>query len=326
MFFSAGNAALRGGGSVRFIPDSALRTSHYVIMFIMENINPIPSRFAVIWNPSVREAWPLAEEISDELRNRNADVVEAFSLDDYASRQEITDGAFDMMIALGGDGTMLRAGKLGAHSRTPVMGVNLGHFGFLMDVNSTEWRERVNDLLSGTYQIDRRMMMCADHLDRDGKLLRSVEVLNDLVLARGMSMRPVHLTVKINDIELAEYVADGLILSTATGSSAYSRSVGGAILRPDMREMLLTPIAPVWCVDRCLILPETDIVHIMVGGNVETIFSPDGQEGVRVEKGEQLIARASEDNAWFVRFGDKGAFYRKVTALMQRNPSIGKDY
>ncbi len=320
------NRAGTFGGSVPLISRLLIPDFHYDIMIIMEKTNPIPSRFAVIWNPSVPEARSLAEKISAELRNRNADVIEAFSLNDYASRREITDGAYDMMIALGGDGTMLRAGKLGAHSRTPVMGVNLGHFGFLMEVTCSEWRERLDDLLNGMYQTDRRMMMRADHLDRDGKLLQSVEVLNDLVLGRGMCMRPVHLNVKINDIELAEYVADGLILSTATGSSAYTRSVGGAILRPDMREMLLTPIAPVWCVDRCLILPETDIVHIKVGGNVETIFSADGQDGIRVEKGEQLIARASEDNALFVRFGDKGAFYRKVTSLMQRNPSIGKDY
>ena len=295
-------------------------------MIPMDKLNQIPRRFAVIWNPSVREAPALAGEIVEALEKRNVEAVEAFSLDDYASRQRIIDGEFDMMIALGGDGTMLRAGKLGAPSLTPVMGINLGHFGFLVDVNRDEWREKLDDLLNGNYEVDRRMMMRAEHRGRDGEVLHTEQVLNDLVLARGLIMRPVHLTVKINDIELAEYVADGLILSTATGSSAYTRSVGGAILRPDMREMALTPIAPVWCVDRCLILPETDVVHFTVGGSVETLCSPDGQEGFRVEKGEQIIARASEENAWFVRFGDKGAYYRKVTALMQRNPSIGKEY
>ena len=292
----------------------------------MDKLNRIPSRIAVVWNPGVREAVPLAEEIITELKKRSVDSVDAFSLDDYDARNRITDGEFDMMIALGGDGTMLRAGKLGAVHSTPVMGINMGHFGFLVDTALTEWREKLDDLLNGNYEVDRRMMMRAEHRGLDGEVLHTEQVLNDLVLARGLIMRPVHLTVKINDIELAEYVADGLILSTATGSSAYTRSVGGAILRPDMREMALTPIAPVWCVDRCLILPETDVVHFTVGGSVETLCSPDGQEGFRVEKGEQIIARASEENAWFVRFGDKGAYYRKVTALMQRNPSIGKEY
>ena len=295
-------------------------------MIPMDKLNKIPSRIAVVWNPGVREAAALAEEIIAELKLRSVDFVEAFSLDDYESRQKITDGEFDMMIALGGDGTMLRAGKLGAVHRTPVMGINMGHFGFLVDTERSEWREKLGDLLSGKYELDRRMMMHAEHRSREGEVLHSSEVLNDLVIARELSMRPVHLTVKINSIELAEYVADGLILSTATGSTAYTTSVGGAILRPDMREMLLTPIAPVHCVDRCLILPESDVVHFTVGGNVETLCSPDGQEGFRVEKGEQVIAYASVENAWFVRFGDKGAFYRKVTSLMQRNPSIGKEY
>ena len=158
---------------------------------------------------------------------------------------------------------------------------------------------------------------------RGEKKLHTWEVLNDIVLARALSIRPVHLLVHVNEIELAEYVADGLILSTATGSTSYSQSVGGPILRPDMRNMLLTPISPNLCVDRCLVLPDTDLVTFILGGSVEALISPDGYEGAGLEFGDRILARASEHSALFVRFQDKGVFYRNITRYMQRNPTIG---
>ena len=143
------------------------------------------------------------------------------------------------------------------------------------------------------------------------------------MLARAMAIRPIHLCVHINEIELAEYVADGLILSTATGSTAYSQSAGGPILRPDMRNMLLVPVAPNLCVDRCLVLPDTDTVSFTLTGNVEALISPDGYPGAGLEFGDRVVARSSEHSALFVRFGDKGIFYRTITRYMQRNPTIG---
>ena len=217
---------------------------------------------------------------------------------------------------------MLRAGKLGAPVQVPVMGINLGHFGFLIETQKYEWNSRLDDLLAGKWEIDSRMMIRAE-LYREEKLLDSWEILNDIVLARATSIRPIHLCVHINEIELAEYVADGLILSTATGSTAYSQSAGGPILRPDMRNMLLVPVAPNLCVDRCLVLPDTDTVAFTLTGNVEALVSPDGYSGADLKFGDRVLARASEHSARFIRFGDKGIFYRNITRYMQRNPTIG---
>ena len=200
-----------------------------------------PKRIAVTWHPSLEDARVMAADIVHTLQERSIERAESFSLNDKQFRSELHEGQFDLMIALGGDGTMLRAGKLGAPVNVPVMGVNLGHFGFLVETQRNEWRARLDDLLSGNWETDKRMMIHAEHF-RGEKKLNSWEVLNDIVLARALSLRPVHLIVHVNEIELAEYVADGLILSTATGSTSYSQSVGGPILRPDMRNMLLTPI------------------------------------------------------------------------------------
>ena len=267
----------------------------------------------------------MSAEITGVLKDRSVDMAESFSLNDRQFRAALREGRFDMVIALGGDGTMLRAGKLAAPVRVPVMGINFGHFGFLVETQRNEWRHRLDDLLAGNWEIDERMMIHAEHYRGETKL-RTWEALNDIVLARALSLRPVHLIVHVNDIELAEYVADGLILSTATGSTSYSQSVGGPILRPDMRNMLLTPISPNLCVDRCLVLPDTDTITFTLSGNVEAIISPDGAAGDDLAFGDQIRARASEHSALFVRFEDQGVFYRNITRYMQRNPTIGGGY
>ena len=263
----------------------------------------------------------MSADVVRELKNRSVDRAEAFSLNDLRFRKALREGQYDMLIALGGDGTMLRAGKLGAPVHVPVMGINLGHFGFLVETQRDEWQLRLDDLLSGNWETDKRMMIRADHY-RGEKKINSWEVLNDIVLARALSLRPVHLVVHINDIELAEYVADGLILSTATGSTSYSQSVGGPILRPDMRNMLLTPISPNLCVDRSLVLADTDTVSFTLGGNVDALISPDGYEGGNLDFDDRVCACVSEHSAEFIRFEDTGVFYRNVTRYMQRNPTI----
>ena len=290
----------------------------------MDKSVKIPDRFAVAWHPDLAEAKEMAEEIVTELRSRSVDRADAYSLNDPLFRASLRDGKYSLIIALGGDGTMLRAGKLGAPVSVPVMGINLGHFGFLIETQKYEWNARLDDLLAGRWETDRRMMIRADHYRGDRKL-HSWEILNDIVLARAMAIRPIHLCVHVNEIELAEYVADGLILSTATGSTAYSQSVGGPILRPDMRNMLLVPVAPNLCVDRCLVLPDTDTVSFTLTGNVDGLVSPDGYPGAAMGFGDRVLARASEHSALFVRFGDIGIFYRNITRYMQRNPTIGRD-
>ncbi|MBR6090226.1 MAG: NAD(+)/NADH kinase [Anaerolineaceae bacterium] len=287
----------------------------------MEKAVNVPNRIAVTWHPSLAEAQTLSFDIVQELKNRSVERAESFSLNDRKFRDALKGGEFDLVIALGGDGTMLRAGKLGAPVQVPVMGINLGHFGFLVETQRNEWRPRLDDLLCGRWETDSRMMIHAEQY-RGEKRLHSWEVLNDVVLARALSIRPVHLLVHVNEIELAEYVADGLILATSTGSTSYSQSVGGPILRPDMRNMLLTPISPNLCVDRSLVLPDTDTVTFTLSGNVEALISPDGYEGDVLNFGDRVLARASEHSALFVRFEDKGIFYRNITRYMQRNPTI----
>ena len=295
---------------------------NFDIIYNMEKAERIPKRIAVAWHPDLEEAKIISADIVRELKDRSLEQADSCSLNDPEFRHALREGQYDMIIALGGDGTMLRAGKLGAPVQVPVMGINLGHFGFLIETQKYEWASRLDDLLAGRWETDKRMMIRISHYRGEEKL-KSWDILNDLVLTRAMTVRPVHLSVHINEIELAEDVADGLILATATGSTAYSQSAGGPILRPDMRNMLLVPVAPNLCVDRCLVLADTDTVTFTVTGNVEVMISPDGSVGPQLEFGDQIRAKASDHSALFVRFGDKGIFYRNITRYMQRNPTIG---
>ena len=129
----------------------------------MEKSVNAPSRIVVTWHPEIEEARVTAAEITADLKRRQVDYVESYSLNDKKFRDELREGKFDFMIALGGDGTMLRAGKLGAPVNVPVMGINFGHFGFLVETQRDEWHARLDDLFSGNWEIDRRMMIHAEH-------------------------------------------------------------------------------------------------------------------------------------------------------------------
>ena len=281
------------------------------------NASVIPEKFGIAWHPQLPAAKTEAEKVAEFLRRHTGNAPEVSPLNDPQFRAKILAKRFDMVITLGGDGTMLRTGKLCAVPEIPVMGINMGHLGFIIETVSDSWKERVLKLLSGEYEVDRRMMLHAERHCGDERI-REWEVLNDAVVGRGNEFRPVHLRVKINYSVLEEIVADGLIVSTATGSTAYAMAASGPILPPNMRNMLLVPIAPHLCLDRTLVLPEDAIVEIQVNGYVDCSFCPDGIASFPLERGDEIIVRASKYSAKFVRFEEESAFYSKFVRKMLR--------
>ena len=242
------------------------------------------------------------------------------SLYDEGLRKRVKQGEFDMLIAVGGDGSVLRAGHLCAPSGVPILGVNLGRLGFLIQIDRKEWRDYFMRLLSGEAWIENRMMLRAEH-SRAGEKLNSSLALNEVVVGRGQNLRPVRLSASVDGRHLTSYVADGLVASTATGSTAYALAAGGPILPPELRNILLVPIAPHLSVDRAVVLAEGSMVSIRVNGE-NTVLSVDGQAPVALVEDDHVDIRAAEVTAQFVRFGDPGYFYRNLTAHMNEN-SLG---
>ena len=211
---------------------------------------------------------------------------------------------------------MLRAGHLCAPSNVPILGINMGRLGFLIQVERGEWRAMLDRMFQGDGWVEERMMLRAEHL-RAGTPQGDMQALNEVVVGRGVALRPVRLEAVVDGRPLTTFVCDGLIASTPTGSTAYALAAGGPILPPDLHNMLLVPIAPHLSVDRTVVLPEGAIVSIIVRSE-NAVLSVDGQTPISLEDGDRVDVRAAEYVAKFVRFGDPGYFYRNLNAHLNQ--------
>lgn len=281
--------------------------------------NFIPQRPVVTAYPRMPQAFTEAEAMSLYLKEKGLDAPHG-SLYDEELRKRVRAGEFDLLIIAGGDGSVLRAGHLCAPSGVPILGVNLGRIGFLIQVDRSEWRDYFDKLLNGEAWIENRMMIHTDHV-RAGENVGSWDALNEVVVGRGQYLRPVRMTASVDGRELTSYVADGLIASTPTGSTAYALAAGGPILPPELRNILLVPIAPHLSVDRAVVLAEGSSVSITVHSD-NSIMSVDGQPPINLLEDDSVNICAADVTAQFVRFGDPGYFYRNLTAHMNEN-SLG---
>ncbi len=283
--------------------------------------NPPPQRIMVFYHPKVNGSAALADEIADYLmRPLNGAVLKA-SIEDVEAREHIAE--HDMLVVLGGDGSMLRGGRFAALHQVPVLGVDLGRLGFLVEAHPEEWQEVITRVLKGDYRIEERMMLRVEHR-RDGQLSGAYEALNEAVVGRGALARPVRLKTMIDGGELTTYVADGLIVATPTGSTAYALAVGGPILPPELKNILLIAIAPHLSMDRAIVLAQGATVEIVVRTDHQAILSADGQVEVSLLDGDHICVRMSDHTARFVRVRPPSYFYTSLVSRMTQNPSAAK--
>jgi NAD+ kinase len=281
---------------------------------------PALQRVVVAAHPRMANALPESVAIAAHLRQRGLTVAHGL-LDAADLRKRVRDGEFDLLVAVGGDGTMLRAGHLCAPVNVPILGINLGRLGFLIQVGREEWPAYLDQLLAGKYWLEERMMLRAEHL-RSGESLGAWQALNEAVVTRDASVRPVRVAATVDGQLLTTYVADGLIAATPTGSTAYALAAGGPILPPELRNILLVPIAPHLSVDRAVVLAEgSSVLMTLEQGNA--VLCVDGQIPIGLAENDLVDVRASDYTVKFVRFGDPGYFYRNLTAHMNQNPTIG---
>ncbi len=198
----------------------------------------------------------------------------------------------DLLVVLGGDGTILNVvGKLGDDIK-PIFGINIGSLGFLTCVASTAYREAVASIAAGEIEFSERALLEV-HLDPQGPETHQVlRCLNDAVFSRGEISRLIRLAVRVNGEVLTEFNADGLILATPTGSTAYSLSAGGPILAPDSGALVITPICPHTLSNRSIIVDDSAVVEIEATERDHPVFlTVDGREPVHVEAGSFVTVR-----------------------------------
>lgn len=281
----------------------------------------IPQSVAIASHPTVKAAGELATEIAKYFATRDVSTISA-GLYDEEMRKNVLEGSVDLLVAVGGDGTMLRASHLCAAPRVPILGIKLGHLGFLTEAPHDDWKPAVDRVLAGDYRLEERMMLRAIHV-RAGEAQGAWELLNEAFIGRGELTRPVILYTEIDGHHLTTYVADGVIIATPTGSTAYALAAGGPILPPELRNVLLVPVAPHLSVDRAVVLSEGSWVRVEIHMDHQAALSIDGQAPIPLQDGDQVEVRASQHSIYFVRFQEADYFYRNLTMHMNSNPSAG---
>jgi NAD+ kinase len=194
-----------------------------------------------------------------------------------------------------------------------VLGVNMGRLGFLAELEPDEWAAALPRLTEGDYWLEERMMLYAEYHRREE--CRGYEALNDVVVSRGSLARIVRLETHIDGSYLTTYAADGLIVSTATGSTAYALAVGGPVLPPQLKNILLIPIASHLSMDRAIVLSQGAVVKILVHTDHQAILTVDGQFEYELLDGDWVTVQAGPHLSRFVRMQDQTYFYR---TLMER--------
>ncbi len=202
----------------------------------------------------------------------------------------------ELIIVLGGDGTLLKVARIAHSSDVPILGVNLGNLGFLTETTLEKLYHTLQSTLNGECEIEHRMLLNAS-LWRNGAKIQNFNVLNDIVINKGALARILNLTVLVNDQPMTSYRADGLIIATPTGSTAYSLSAGGPIIHPSMQALVLSPICPFALTNRPIVIPDTSRIKVQLAKRHEdedVRITLDGQLGCDMKSGDILEAEKAQ--------------------------------
>lgn len=242
---------------------------------------------------------------------------------DFSCTNEKFFNSVDLIISLGGDGTLLRAAKIAATDGIPIFGVNLGGLGFLTQIGIDNLEIFLEKIYQGKCFLDERMMLDGI-VKRKEKEIKKFTALNDIVIGKGAFARLISLATYINDDYVITYSADGLVISTSTGSTAYSLSAGGPIVNPNINSMILTPICPHTLSARPLIIGENDQVRITLElSEEEVMVTIDGQEGFTLEPKDEVIVKKSIYKTRLIAFKEK-SFYAILREKLRWSGQVNK--
>jgi len=287
----------------------------------MQSAKPfVPQNILLMPNAAVPKASKMAERISACLKSHTVGYS-IFNYDfEHPTQTPNLDG-YDLIIAIGGDGTLLRAGHLCAPLEIPLLGVQAGRLGFLVELSENDIELNLDRLINADYRLESRMMLQAEFLE-DGVVRKRWDVINEALVSRGRDARPIEVRVDLNEGFMMSYIADGLIVATATGSTAYGLAAGGPILPPELRNMLILPIAPHLSIDRAVVLAEGAVVTLRAFSDYEVVLSIDGMTPLTINPNNSIRVTANSKSLMMVRFGESNYFYRDLADVLQRNPIL----
>src|SRR5579884_1421000 len=259
----------------------------------------------IISKPKIPQATPIVCGLLEWLAQRgiryrcDQQTAEYAASEQFYPREEVAEGA-DLVIVLGGDGTLLSAARVVAGRDIPLFAVNMGHLGFLTSIPVEDLYPELERALRGEHRIGRRRMIDCE-LRRNGETIGSYSALNDVVITKSELARMIDLDTHVDNHFVAAYKADGLIIATPTGSTAYSLSAGGPVIFPSVAAFCITPICPHMLTNRPVIVPDSSVIKILNYGESGPFLSIDGQVGEPLSKGDRIICRASSKTIQLIR-------------------------
>lgn len=267
------------------------------------------------------EVVDLTRTLVEKFNSLNVEVYLEKKLADLACYSNYTElenihKHSDVVIVLGGDGTFLAVSRILSGTDIPVVGINMGYLGFLTEVTREEALELVDIIAKGAYEVENREMISAKVI-RKNKQFCNYDVLNDVVISRGIVSRVVDLSLEINDKQISTFKADGLILATPTGSTAYSLSAGGPIVFPALPLTIITPICPHTLTYRPLVVSNKRIIRVRsLTDNTQLHLTLDGQISFDLMMGDVVEVTKSEKSVKFIRSPFRDYFSILKTKLM----------
>ena len=249
--------------------------------------------------PDRTDATALAERAATWLEERGHRAVSALQPDGSCS----VDGA-DLLVSLGGDGTLLRAVESASSAGIPVLGVNMGRLGYLTQVEPDGLESALQRFLAGAYQVEERMTLAVSVVDSDGRVLVERTALNEATVEKTVPGHTVRVGLAIDERPFVTYAADGLLVATPTGSTAYNLSARGPVLSPSLRAIVVTPVSPHMLFDRPLVLEPTEQLRLDILEPRAAVLVVDGATVATLEPGASVRCREGERPARLVTFGD----------------------
>jgi NAD+ kinase len=279
--------------------------------------NPKSKIVGFIVNDTIPSAIEQSERIGALLSDRGVRVLESHSASPEATVAWSKESGLDLIFTFGGDGTILRAARIAAPLQVPLVGVNLGRVGFLTEVTPEQVDDCLGLFVAGDYWVEERTMLQAE-LWRGEDKVDTFVALNDIVASRAALSRVVHCVLSVNGARVTTYVADGVIVATPTGSTAYSMAAGGPILHPELKSIVVTPIAPYLTIVKSLVLPDDNLIELGIDTDDESFLTVDGQTHVPLQDGDVIRVTTSHDPCLFARVQDRAYFTATITRRLRR--------
>jgi NAD+ kinase len=267
----------------------------------------------ILTKPKFPEVKGTLQAVVAWLRGRNIHVMlgqtSATLLGEEGGHQDAQlSSKADVLLVLGGDGTMLHAARLAAERSIPILGVNMGGLGFLTEVRLDNLYPSLERVFANDYVLDERLML-RTHIHRQGETVAQGVVLNDVVISKGTLARMIELKIAIEERFVTNLRSDGLIVSSPTGSTAYSLSAGGPIIDPAVQSLILTPVCPHTLTHRPLIVPGNVKVDLTLTSRDDGAMATlDGQVGVSITQGDTVTIHTSENRTRLIRFPESNYY------------------